>query len=270
MSATLVSYLSHMKAIPYDSSVVAGATPIELTGSSHKPVVLLYHGFTGYPGDMRFLAERLQEAGYPVVVPRLPGHGTNHEDFQGTRAHDWWRRAVDSYLDVASRYDRVVVGGLSMGGLLATIVAASFPTEGVLLFAPAFRASSRLVALTPILRYFVPPLRVTQPESYDDAERQFLADEYWNWQWPRQTAELHTLMRRGRKELSAVDVPTLTVVSQGDKTVPERVAEEIDQRLGSENHYVLRLSESGHVVTNGSERETVAEAVVQWLDGDDT
>lgn len=269
MSATRVSYLSRMKAIPYDSAVAVGAMPFELTGSASKPAVLLYHGFTGYPGDMRFLAERLQAAGYTVIVPRLPGHGTNHEDFQRTRAHDWWRRAVDSYLDVASRHDRVVVGGLSMGGLLATIVAASFPTDGVLLFAPAFRVFSRLVALTPILRYIVPPLRVKHPESYDDAERQFLADEYWNWQWPTQTAELHALMRRARKELSAVDAPTLTVVSQADKTVPERVAEEIDERLGNENHYVLRLSESGHVVTNGSERETVADTVVQWLAGDE-
>ncbi|MEX2442875.1 MAG: alpha/beta fold hydrolase [Alkalispirochaeta sp.] len=258
-----------MKPIPYDTTVAAGAYPFELAGDTRKPAILLFHGFTGYPGDMRYLAGRLHEAGFTVVVPRLPGHGTNHEDFQGTSAHDWWRRAVDSYLDVASRHEHVVVGGLSMGGLLATIVAATFPTEGLLLFAPAFRISNWLVALTPVLRLLVPPRRVKNPESYEDAERQYLADEYWNWQWPKQTASLYTLMRRARKELSAVDVPTLTVVSEGDETVPERVAEEIDARLIGENHYVLRLSESGHVVTNGSERDTVADAVVQWLAGDE-
>jgi len=112
-------------------------------------------------------------------------------------------------------------------------------------------------------------MRVKDAERYDDQERQFLADEYWNWQWPAQTASLYTLMRTGRKELSAVDVPTLTVVSEGDETVPVDVAEEVDARLGGESHYVLRLSESGHVVTRGSERETVADTVVQWLAGED-
>jgi len=208
-----------MREIPYDTTVVVGALPFELVGDTRKPTILLFHGFTGYPGDMRYLAGRLNEAGYTVVVPRLPGHGTNHEDFQGTSARDWWRKAADSYLEVASRYDHVVVGGLSMGGLLATIAAASFPVDGLLLFAPAFRITRRLVAFTPLLRFLVPPLRVKDPEHYDDAERQYLADEYWNWQWPAQTASLYALMRKGRKELSAVDVPTLTVVSEGDEKI---------------------------------------------------
>jgi carboxylesterase len=258
-----------MITIPYDTTVITGAQPFELVGDSRKPAILLFHGFTGYPGDLRHLAARLNEAGYTVVVPRLPGHGTNHEDFRSSHAHDWWRRAIDAYLDVSSRHERVVVGGLSMGGLLATIVAAEFPVDRLLLFAPAFRVSNRLVALTPLLRFLVRPRPVKSPETYNDPERQFLADEYWNWQWPQQTASLYRLMRRARSELSAVDVPTLTVVSGGDQTVPERVAEEIDARLGTENHYVVRLSESGHVVTNDTERDTVADAVVQWLAGDE-
>ncbi|MFW5694567.1 MAG: alpha/beta hydrolase [Alkalispirochaeta sp.] len=269
MSVTRLGYLYDMHEIPYDSIVAAGALPFERVGDARKPVILLFHGFTGYPGDMRYLADRLNAVGYTVVVPRLPGHGTNHEDFQSTSARDWWRRAVDSYLDVAARHEHVVVGGLSMGGLLATMVASSFPIDGLLLFAPAFRVTNRLVALTPLLRYLVPPLRVKHPESYDDAERQYLADEYWNWQWPAQTASLYALMRRGRKELSGVDVPTLTVVSEGDETVPVAVADEIDARLAGDSHYVLRLSESDHVVTNGCDREAVADAVVQWLAEED-
>ncbi|HKK48867.1 MAG TPA: alpha/beta fold hydrolase, partial [Alkalispirochaeta sp.] len=105
-----------MREIPYDTTVVAGALPFELMGDTRKPAILLFHGFTGYPGDMRYLAGRLNEAGYTTVVPRLPGHGTNHEDFQSTSARDWRRKAVDAYLEVASRHDHVVVGGLSMGG----------------------------------------------------------------------------------------------------------------------------------------------------------
>ena len=66
-------------------------------GNGRRKAILGLHGFAGYPGELSLPASVLQKEGYSVFVPRLPGHGTNSEDFNATSHHDWIRKAVDSY-----------------------------------------------------------------------------------------------------------------------------------------------------------------------------
>ena len=54
---------------------------------------LLLHGFTGSPLHMRFLGEKLRDAGYTVYAPLLPGHGTSVEDMAKYGWKDWLEAA---------------------------------------------------------------------------------------------------------------------------------------------------------------------------------
>jgi len=98
--------------------------------------VLVLHGFTGSPQSVRPLALRLAEAGHSVEVPLLPGHGTKIEDMVPTRFDDWYRAAAAAYADLAGRCEKVVVAGLSMGGTLATILAAENEPAGLIAINP--------------------------------------------------------------------------------------------------------------------------------------
>jgi len=89
--------------------------------------VLVLHGFTGCPQSMRGLAEAFAATGLAVELPRLPGHGTSLEEMKDTRWSDWSATVEATYAELASRCGRVVVAGLSMGGTLATWVAANHP-----------------------------------------------------------------------------------------------------------------------------------------------
>ena len=51
---------------------MASAEPFDLVGGDDLGVVLV-HGFTGTPYEVRYLGERLAEAGFTVSGPRLPG-----------------------------------------------------------------------------------------------------------------------------------------------------------------------------------------------------
>lgn len=55
--------------------------PFFLKGLKTAPAILLIHGYTGSPRDMIWLGHQLNEAGYNIYIPRLPGHGTNKNDF---------------------------------------------------------------------------------------------------------------------------------------------------------------------------------------------
>lgn len=257
--------MARIDVIERSTKVASSAQPFVLDGPNETTAVLLLHGYTGQSSDMRYLAERLHDIGLTVLVPRYPGHGTNRNDFLATDWRDWLRSAIDSYLDLSSKYESVMVGGLSMGGVIASILASRFPIKRLALFAPAHDTVSPLVSLAPYLRWIVPPLRVKEPELHEDPEQQYLADQYWNWNYPSQVASLRRLMVVGRRSLPRVTVPTLIVVSEADLTVPASVADRIERTIGAKTKKTVILRESGHVVTRGVEKETVGDATVEWF-----
>ena len=97
--------------------VLAGAEPFTAEGDGLG--FLLCHGFTGSPQGLRPWAQHLAGAGHTVSLPRLPGHGTSWQELNRTTWHDWYAAVDAAFVELRSRCDRVVVGGLSMGGALS-------------------------------------------------------------------------------------------------------------------------------------------------------
>ena len=89
--------------------------------------VLLMHGLTSGAAQMVPMARYLNDFGYTVRCVNLAGHGTYPEDLLHTTAEDLIAKAEYDYADLASRYDRVYVGGVSTGGLLGLYLAAQHP-----------------------------------------------------------------------------------------------------------------------------------------------
>lgn len=252
--------------IPSDTLVRTPALSRRLEGS-RREAVLLIHGFTGIVGEMEYLAGRLNEAGFTVSIPRLPGHGTNHQDFLAVGWRDWVRRCLDEYLELAAGHERVYVGGLSMGGLLALVVAATLRAPRIVLAAPALRASNRLIHLTPLVRLFVKSVShgAASKTCESDPELQALELEYKNRFWIGPLAELRSLQRLATSLLPRVEAATLTIVSRSDRTVPASVAELIERRIASRERRRVVLEKSGHLVVDGVERERVADEVLAWF-----
>ena len=89
--------------------------------------VVLVHGFTGTPYEMRFLGEQLADAGFRVHGLRLPGHGTRVRDLDATTWRDWADAVEDAFDALALSCRRVAVVGQSLGGLLALHLAGRRP-----------------------------------------------------------------------------------------------------------------------------------------------
>jgi carboxylesterase len=225
----------------------------------------MLHGFTGYTRHMRFLAETLHEKGLTVSVPRLPGHGTNGSDFRRSGWRDWLGAATESYIDLTAEGRSVMVCGFSMGGALAVHLAAHFPVHRLALLAPALYTVNRMVPLSPLLHRIVKPYPVREPELRDDPDDQYLAEQYWNWRWPEQTASLYRLMRNARALLPRITAPVLTVVSRGDRAVPLKVADLVTSRCGAQEKRTVHLEESPHLLTTGPEKEIVARELLDWF-----
>ncbi|GLZ79014.1 carboxylesterase [Actinorhabdospora filicis] len=99
--------------------VLPGAEPFLFDAGAEAPAtIVMSHGFTGSPQTVRAWGEAVHAAGYTVIGPRLPGHGTRWQDMAATRWQDWYGE-VERALDEALGRGRPVVGmGISMGATL--------------------------------------------------------------------------------------------------------------------------------------------------------
>lgn len=252
-----------------DAAVIPGAEwwSARGTGERGEVGVLVVHGFTGNPITTRPLGERLAAAGFTVEVPRLPGHGTTVADMRRRRYADWLA-TVDRCVDqLQSRCRAVVVGGLSMGGLLTLDVATRRDLAGIVTVnAPIVLPRNPLLPVLPLLAHlvpYVPPAVAGIAE--DDIRRPGVTEQAYA-RVP--VGAIHSLARaveRVRGRLGHVRAPALVVNSAEDHTVDPGDAEVIAAGLGSPDVRRMVLHDSYHVATLDHDRDLLAEAVVGFV-----
>jgi len=227
--------------------------------------VLLLHGLTATPVEVKLVGEYLHEHGYTVSGPQLPGHASSVEELNRCSWCDWVEHAREAYLDLDSRCARVFVGGESMGGLLALYLASECPSiAGLLAYAPVMRASSRLILLTPLLKHVVKTLEKNRPK--DDP------DSLVNQRWQGYTmdaipalSQLLSLQRQVRRRLHRVTQPLLVLQGRQDTVVDTRGALEIIARVGSDDKELLWFERSSHCVMLDAEWEEAAQKTLAFI-----
>ncbi|MDC7233222.1 MAG: alpha/beta fold hydrolase [Spirochaetales bacterium] len=231
-----------------------------------QEAVLLIHGFRGIAQEFYYLFDRIAEAGYTVSLPRLPGHGTNAADFHASGAEDWLRRVTDEYLLLRTKYEKVHIAGLSMGGLLTLILAEEFNPASIAVMAPAISIRHKMIKLVPVLKHFIPYLPAKWDETREeDPLRQELGREYWAQTDTRKLSDMMALRKIALKNLRKVESRTLTIVSEADKTVAPDAVEIISKGIRSKQIEQIILKESPHVLVDGCEREEVADRLLKWF-----
>lgn len=100
--------------------------------------VLLLHGLSGTPNEMREIAEGLAAKGNTVQCPQLAGHCGGYDDLKYSTWEEWAATAEQALADLKLRCDTVFVGGLSTGAVLSLHLAEKMPesVQGVMLYAP--------------------------------------------------------------------------------------------------------------------------------------
>jgi pimeloyl-ACP methyl ester carboxylesterase len=127
------------------------------------PTIVLFHGLTDTPNQFAWIGRVLRDAGYRILLPRMPDHARADKDPSALAAHsaDDLTAFADEAVDIAAGFGGPVwVAGLSAGGLLASWCGRTRPeVERVAAFAPFFaphgfrwstvRAAARLEGLLP-------------------------------------------------------------------------------------------------------------------------
>jgi len=272
--------------------IIVGAGPIDLaSGDADAPAALLLHGFGDTPQTVSYLAADLHRRGWTVHAPLLPGHGRTVGVWAGTGGEDWLGAARTALEALRRRHDIVGLVGLSMGGALASVLAAEVGAHGradglggnggrgrdgagegevaaLVLVAPYFRLPTWMRLLAGSHRVVGAGRRYVgargSPSILDPVERD--RNLAYGVTTPRLVDELGRVARRAWAALPRVAMPTLLVQSHRDNRTTARTATAAFRRLASADKRLVWVDAGAHIITVDYGREHVIAAVGDWLD----
>lgn len=91
--------------------------------------ILLLHGFTGSPCEVKDLSIYLSSLGFTVYAPVMAGHGTSPKDLSKTSYLDWQESVKSAYLKLKENTKSVFLIGNSFGSNMAFWLAKEFDNE---------------------------------------------------------------------------------------------------------------------------------------------
>jgi carboxylesterase len=250
-----------------NSATTPGAESIEMQEGNSRGILLL-HGFGDTPQTLQLLARELHASGHDVVAPLLPGHGRNVESFTRSRGSDWIALARSELLRMKATHERVALGGLSMGGALAAVLAAETPgLSALVLMAPYLGMPARLRFLAASHWLWGPVTGTRQSMSpgsiLDPVER--AKNLGYGVSSGRLLYELWRTAARGRRALRKITVPTLVLQSRNDPRVSPSVAEDAFAAVATAEKKLVWIEGAGHIITVDYGREKLFQEVKSWL-----
>lgn len=257
------------------------------------PTAILIHGLTGTPNEMKYVANFLSKKGYRIACPRLANHDQPIEILKDTKWQEFYESVRTAFLkaDSENNHSSIFVAGLSMGALLALLLAEEFPNRisGVSCLSPTLfydgwnvpwtRHLLHLVTWNPLkyLFYFKEETpygiknETIRQRIYDYYQQADLNDlsrlsKYGYPYFPvTLLCELQNLVKHLTKKLPNVRVPVQMLQAKNDDVTSVRNSQFIYDKIGSQTKEIFLLHNSYHVITADDDRETVAEKVDEFF-----
>lgn len=266
--------LAEEKSMPRDAGtgILRGAEPFRIEGADPRKAVLLIHGFTGTPYDMRGMGKYLAEHGYTVYAPLLKGNGTSAEDLAKTGWQDWLGSAETAYDELAAKYDKVYIVGHSMGGDLTINLAAEHDTAGVVLLAPCifYKGSYGPIPKETAVRwltYFMATDYIVK-NMVGQTCAPGAADGRPTYRLYPVTAlrSFVELMGRTRDALPGVTEPVLVIQSRDDDMVSDEGPEYVLSHVASADKRAVWVDCAKHLITLDGSKDEVYRETLEFVE----
>jgi carboxylesterase len=255
--------------------------PCEFRLSGGRSGVLLIHGLTGTPAEMRFVGNGLNRAGFTVLGVQLAGHCGDEADLLATGWRDWYASVVEAADRLHDECDHLFVAGLSMGAVLALKLAIDRPrdVDGIGLYGTTFfhdgwatPAIGKLSFLLPLgVRLGIGRKKVSMESPpygiKDERIRKRIVDAMLSgaseagglagFPWPS-LAEFTRLSQHVRNRIGRVRAPCILVHSADDDIASLRNVRIVERGVRAPVETVL-LDDSYHMVTVDRQRGELIE-----------
>jgi carboxylesterase len=246
--------------------------------------VLLIHGLGGTPTELRFVAQSLARAGHTVSCVQLAGHCGTPEELRRSTWPEWYASVEEAHDRLREHCDVIVAGGLSMGGILALLLAQRRPesVHGLLLYAPTLKLDGwSMPWYSRVLPYvrpsaLMPAIDLPEHEPYglkDERVRALVVSTMLGgnsaqaglFSTPlRSFANFNQLVALVKPDLDKVRQPALIVHPRDDDMASLKNAQYLQAHLGGLVDTVV-LDDSYHMVTLDQQRHIVADRSTDFV-----
>jgi carboxylesterase len=242
--------------------IIPTAEPFYFSGG--KIGVLLVHGFTGTPKEMRWMGEYLNLKGYSVLGVRLAGHATNPEDLMRVRWKDWLLSIEDGYHLLKGWSEKIFIAGFSMGGVLTLLFSSKIKVSGLVTMSTPYELPSdpRLRFIN-ILWRIIPTIQKGESDWVDSSlDKDHISYPQYI---TRAIIELNEAVTEMQSSLPGITSPTLLFHSEKDKSVPYNQMKKIYDHLGCKDKNMISLNDSGHVIVRDLQKSIVFDSVHSFI-----
>ena len=252
--------------------IIRGAEPVRIA-RGRKGACLLLHGWITTPADFGELPQALDEAGWDVHAPLHAGHGTTPRDLRGITAQKLLDAAREHYDALRASHDRVVLVGFSMGGTIATLLAAERPPDRLVLIAPFCGVRYKWyyvlpprwwsAVLSPVIRYVPRPPGTIYCNRKEGREAIITYDAF-----PTDASRALFRLRSTLLEdaqLANLTMPALLVYSSGDDTCSPKAMAALLERLPADPKRAAAFARSNHHLLHDHDREQAIRAIVEFV-----
>nr|WP_174505914.1 alpha/beta fold hydrolase [Acinetobacter sp. Marseille-Q1620] len=255
--------------------------------SGNRTGILLVHGLTGTPNEMRGIARSFHQAGYSVYGAQLAGHCGDIEDLVNTRWEDWYTSVCQAADFLKQHTDEIFIAGLSMGALLSLKYASEHQVSGVISYSPTFQYDGWSIPvwskiLAPVVLPAVYHLNICRHQTFDEAEPYGIRNELLRARivnamhngdsseaglpgnpW-HSLYQLQRLSRDVRKNLLKITAPSLSLHAYDDDVAHRRNSQMVYERVSGPKQ-IIWLNNSYHMITIDNDRKQVIEESLQFI-----
>jgi carboxylesterase len=251
-------------------------------GTNNKAVILV-HGLTGVPLEMKFIGKALHKEGFTVVCPLLEGHAKGTKELLKTNWRDWYATIEKTFLTLRERFKKVYVAGICVGGMIGLNLAAEYGemVEGAAIYSAAIRYDGWNIPAHGFLSFLIPLIGNLPPLRYmgfderppygikDDRLRKIilrsdiLKETHHNFPYPM-LKEMYALNSEMEKKYEKIKAPTLLLHAKNDDLSHYRNSEYIYKKITAPKKIHL-LEDSYHMIHIDKERDKVEKMTADFF-----
>lgn len=264
------------------------ADPLEffIEGTNGKGIVLI-HGMTGAPAEMRLLGRQLNRRGYTVYAPLLAGHGKGVQALCATSWQDWLGTVHRAVGQMSECTNDVFAAGICAGGKLGLLAAHQRPEtiKAAAIYSPCFLYDGWNVPAyhSMLSRYigwlswvpFLDRLSFAETPSLGikdsrlRAMMEAMSAEGVIERFPgKGLVEMHRLGRALKRQLPDMRTPTLILHATEDDLSSPVNARLISNHIGAPSK-LLWIDDSYHMIHIDRQHRHVAEHTANYFEAND-
>ncbi len=237
------------------------------TGSSGKGI-LLVHGWTSTPYEVRRLGKYLNASGYTVLGIQLTGHGTIPKDLEGVKWETWLEDLKKGHKELKKTCGKIYIGGTSIGANLAMEFAKQEKDlAGLVLMAAPYELKYEriVVSFAKLLKRFKEYHKKYYPPTFGVSTTITRLISYQS--YPISSSlETFSLIKNSRKDLQLITQPVLIMQSTHDHIVEKNSLENIYAGVGSRIKKKIYIKKAYHTFISDIKNEHVFQDILDFIE----